>query len=87
MYYKKTYINDLKELNDKNQIEKNNEDYYKIIKKFKETKKIEKLTRKILNELVDTIYIKDGNCINVKFKYRDEYIAAIDFIKDSNNML
>ena len=94
MNYKKTYINELKELelyskelNDENQIEKNNDDYHKILRKFKETKKIEKLTRKILNELVDTIYIKDGNRINVKFKYRDEYIAAIDFIKDTNNML
>ena len=41
---------------------------------------IEKLTRPILVELVDKIYIHEGERITIKFKFEDAYEQALEFI-------
>ena len=52
------------------------------INKFKDNKNIEKLNKKIIDEIVDNIFIcKDGN-VKITFKYKNEYFEAIDFIKN-----
>ena len=52
------------------------------IKKFEAHTKIEKLNKKVLDELVDNIYIYDKENINVEFKYKDEYMELLGFLID-----
>ena len=51
------------------------------IEKFKQNKKLETLNKKIIDELIDYIYIYENGNITIKFKYEDQYIETIDFIK------
>ena len=48
---------------------------------FKKNKNIKKLTREIIYELIDTIYVHEGENITIKFKYQDEYEKALNFLK------
>ncbi len=50
------------------------------IEHFRRNKKIKTLTREIINELIDTIYVHEGGNITIKFKYQDEYKEALEFI-------
>lgn len=58
----------------------------KWINTFTEFKQIEKLNSKIIYELIDNIYIyiEENGGIKIKFRYQDEFIQAIDFIKTNN---
>ena len=38
-----------------------------------EEKKIKSLSRDVIEELIDCIYVHEGGNITVKFKYQDEY--------------
>ena len=49
------------------------------IEHFRRNKKIKELTRNVINELVDTIYVHEGGNITIKFKYQDELQKTIDF--------
>lgn len=48
---------------------------------FKKNKNIKTLTREIIYELIDTIYVHEGGNITIKFKYQDEYKKALEFLK------
>lgn len=48
---------------------------------FKKNKNIKTLTREIIYELIDTIYVHEGENITIKFKYQDEYEKALNFLK------
>ena len=54
------------------------------IDEFKKNENITHLTKKVIDELVDDIFIYEDGNINIKFKYQDEYLEAIDFIKKHN---
>ena len=90
--YKNDYEKTIKKLeekynNIKNQVEKNVGNRCKSIEwinKFIKNKKIENLSRRIIEELIDTIFIHEGGNITIKFKYQDEYFEAIRFIKTNN---
>ena len=45
---------------------------------------IDKLDNIIINELIEDIQVHDNGNINIIFKYQDEFIQAIDFIKTNN---
>ena len=51
---------------------------------FTEFEQIEKLNSKTIYELIDNIYIEENGGIKIKFRYQDEFIQAIDFIKINN---
>ena len=54
-----------------------------FITHFKQYGKIEKLTRPILTELVDSILVhKDGN-ITINFKFKDAYEQVIEYIEET----
>ena len=57
---------------------KSNEEW---IRKFEKKKHIDKLNNIIINELIEDIQVHDNGNINIIFKYQDEFIEAIDFIK------
>ena len=78
--YKQKYENDIERL--KQNIEKlqNEKQKYEIKKqlhnewldRFKEKKAITKLSRDIIMELIDSIYVKENGDIVIKFKFEDE---------------
>ena len=57
------------------------------IEHFKRNKKIKTLSREMIYELIDCIYVHEGGNITIKFKYQDEFESAIEFIKlkEENN--
>ena len=50
------------------------------VKKFETHNQLEQLTKCVIDELVDNIYIYDKEKIIVDFKYKDEYLEALDFL-------
>lgn len=68
----------LKQLNSSDLKIKKSEEW---INKFEKTEHIEELDNVIINELIDDIQIHEDGSINIIFKYQDEFIEAIDFIK------
>lgn len=54
-----------------------------FISKFKQYHGLTKLTREVLVELVDNIYIHEGGAIEIHLKCRDEFLAATEFIYDN----
>ena len=86
--YKNEYNSYLRKLNidkknNENKLEKigcksaNNKNW---INEFEKNRNINNLSKKVLDELVEYIYIYDDGKIEVNFKYQDEYNEAIDFI-------
>lgn len=90
--YRKDYCEHIKELNkikkELNNKLKNNKSNSIANKKwmstFTEFKQIEKINSKTIYELIDNIYIEENGGIKIKFRYQDEFIQAIDFIKINN---
>jgi len=54
------------------------------IQEFKKNKNINTLTKKVVDELIDDIFVYENGNIKICFKYQDEYFEAIDFIKKHN---
>ena len=50
---------------------------------FRKNQNITELTREILGDLIDVIYIHEGGDITVVFKYENEYKQELKFIKDN----
>lgn len=79
--YKKKYNNDIEKIKKNIETLKNEKQESKIqnqlqeewIQKFKENKKITELSREIMLELIDYIYIYEDGNIKIKFKFRDEF--------------
>lgn len=53
-------------------------DYW--INHFKRNKKNTHLTKEILNELIDTIYVYENGNIKIIFKYQEEYNAIVNYV-------
>ena len=51
------------------------EEYW--IEHFRRNKKIKTLSRDVIEELIDCIYVYEGGNITIKFKYQDEYARDI----------
>ncbi len=76
------YEESIKNINDKlNKIKFKSSAYQKVLENLTKNGELVKLTRKLLNEMIDTIYIYENNQIKIKFKYNDEYKNALNFIK------
>ena len=54
-----------------------------FITHFKQYGKIEKLTRQILTELVDTILVHEDGNITINFKFKDAYEQVIEYIEET----
>lgn len=78
--YKQKYENDIERLkqnierlqNEKQKCETQNESSNKWIEKFKEQKCVTKLSRDIIMELIDCIYVHENGNITIKFKFENE---------------
>ncbi len=56
------------------------DDYW--IEHFRRNKKVKELTKDIIDELIECIYVHEGGNISIKFKYQDEYEKAMEFVKE-----
>ena len=54
-----------------------------FISHFKQYGKIDKLTRPILTELVDSIFVHSDGNITINFKFKDAYEQIVDYIEDT----
>lgn len=52
------------------------------IEHFRRNKKIKSLSREVIEELIDCIYVHEGGNITIKFKYQDEYERALKSIEN-----
>lgn len=93
--YVKEYDNRIRELDNalnKLYIEKStadSEERYSSdwVEKFLENKNISELSKKVIDDLIDDIFVhQDGN-ITIKFKFQDEYQNVVEYIKENEYLL
>jgi len=70
--YSKTYRENIRRI-------KKNDSW---IDHYKRNRKIKKLTRDVLLELIDTIYITEDGNVDIIFKYRNEYNALLLYLEE-----
>ncbi len=56
------------------------------IDKFTKYRNITELSKEVVDELIEDIYVHEGKEITIKFKYEDEYQRAIEYIKRNENL-
>ena len=87
--YKKNYEIDIERLNQNIERLKNEKEKYESqnlnnngwINKFKEKKHITELSRDIVMELIDCIYVKENGDIKISFKFEDEFKRYLEYIE------
>lgn len=91
--YKAKYENDIENLkrnierleNEKKKYENQKISSNEWIQKFREQKNIAKLSRNIVIELIECIYVHENGNITIKFKFEDEFKRYIEYIKNNNS--
>ena len=89
--YKQKYENDIERLkrnierleNEKQKYESQGISSNEWIEKFKEQKGITELSRDIMMELIDCIYVKENGDIKIKFKFEDEFKRCLEYIENN----
>ena len=82
--YKKKYENDIVKLrqnienlqNEQQKCEYEEKSETEWVEEFKNDKHIKKLSRDIMMELIDSIYIHENREITIKFKFEDEFVLS-----------
>ena len=93
--YKQKYENDIERIklnierlqNEKQKYETQNQSSNKWIEKFKEQKGITDLSRDIMMELIDCIYVHENGNITIKFKFEDEFKRCLEYIENNKKVL
>lgn len=93
--YKQKYENDMERLkqnierleNEKQKSEKQSQSHNAWIEKFKKQKGISELSRDIMLELIDCIYVHENNEITIKFKFEDEFKKCLKYIENNKSAL
>lgn len=50
---------------------------------YKRNRRIRKVSKEVLDELIEVIYVKSDGSIDIKFKYQDEYENLVNYLKES----
>lgn len=80
--------NDVKQIKDEIEAYKNvTQEDNAFLTYFLAHKNIKTLTREVVVELVDMIYVHEGGEITIKFKYQNEYLRLLDLIKEQDTEL
>jgi hypothetical protein len=58
-----------------------------FILNFKRFKSIHNLTREVLIELVNNIYVHEGGGIEIDFKFKDAYEQVAEYIENNKDAL
>ena len=93
--YKKKYENDIERLNQNIESLEIEKQKYKIqnttnnewIERFIKKKGITELSRDIMMELVDCIYVQEDGNITIKFKFEDEFKRCLEYIEYNKDVL
>ena len=93
--YKLKYENDIQRLNqniERLENEKTKYENQKVssnewIEKFKEQKGISELSREIIIELIECIWVHEDGNITIKFKFEDEFKRCLQYIENNKNVL
>lgn len=93
--YKQKYENDIERLKqniERLKIEKKKYESQSIssnewIEKFRKKKGITELSRDIMMELIDCIYVKENGDIKIKFKFEDEFKRCLEYIENNKMAL
>lgn len=93
--YKQKYENDIERLNqnikrlqkEKQKYENQSGTHNEWIEKFKEQKGISELSRDVMMELVDCIYVHENGDITIKFKFEDEFKRCLEYIENNKSAL
>lgn len=56
------------------------------IEVFKENRNINKLTKEIVDELINCIYVHEGGNLTIDFKFKDEYEDILNYIKENEKL-
>lgn len=48
---------------------------------YKRNRRIKKLTKEVMKELIEIIYLHDDGTVEIKFKYNDEYLKLVEFLE------
>lgn len=92
--YKQKYENDIERLkqnierleNERQKNENQSINSNEWIEKFKKQKGITKLSRDIMMELIDCIYVKENGDITIKFKFEDEFKRCLEYIENNRKV-
>lgn len=57
------------------------------IEKFKNIKKLEKIDRNVVDSFISNIYVNDDKSIDIDFRYNEQYKIALEYLKNSKNMI
>ncbi len=93
--YKKKYENDIERLRQNIEVLQTEKQKYEIknksqsewIERFRKQKGITELSRDILIELIDCIYVKENGDITIKFKFEDELKRYLEYIEYNKGAL
>lgn len=93
--YKSSYEREIVKCNDSLEYLQDEKEKYKEqmegdnewIERFKAKQNITELTRDVITEFIDCIYVHEGGDITVKFKFQDEYERALEYIKENEQLL
>ena len=56
------------------------------ISHYKRNRKIKKITREILKELIQNIYVNEDGSIKIVFKYEDEYKELLNYLQQEGSV-
>ena len=92
--YKQKYENDIEKLNQNIERLENERQKYesqsissnKWTEKFKKKKGISELSRDIVMELIDCIYVKENGNVKIKFKFEDEFKRCLEYIENNKKI-
>ena len=48
---------------------------------YKRNRRIKSLSKTVLNELIDVIYVTEDGRVDIKFKYQDEYVSLVNYLE------
>ena len=93
--YKHKYEDDIDRLkinierlkNEKKKYESQKVSSNKWIQRFKRQKNITKLSRDIVLELIECIYVHENGNITIKFRFEDEFKRCLEYIENNKNVL
>ena len=89
-YFKKKYLYEINKLNieyegiDSSNLNKNSLDW---IKDFGDDKKIAKVTRDVITEFINNIYVDENKNIEIDFKFKEQYKDALKYLKSKEKMV
>ena len=88
--YKQKYLYEINKLNmEKENLKINKINSYNLdwLEHFKKIEKITKLDRNIIDSFIENIYVDDNKGIEILFRYKDQYKEAINYLKNTKDMI